>query len=147
MCHWVDLFLFGCCCCCCLSHHQDELRSRRCSQPHCSSSRIPTSGHTQALFCISPASRGPQEIGLIVCGLPSPRETLHCCRVTAVVFSSACSDSTHAGRHHLLYPLLTTIPLAKSRSQTVSVPSRRLNRVPPHPSITLPMWTLWRRRL
>ena len=45
-----------------------------------------------------------------------PKETLHCCRVTSVVFSSACSDSTYAG-HHLLCPLLTTM-LAKSRSQT-----------------------------
>ena len=71
------------------------------------------------------ASRGPQEIGLIVCGLPRLKETLHCCRVTAVVFNSAaCSDLTHAGRHHLLYPLPTTMPLAKSRSQTLSVPSR-----------------------
>ena len=45
-----------------------------------------------------------------------PKETLHCCSVTSVVFSSACSDSTYAG-HHLLCPLLTTM-LAKSRSQT-----------------------------
>ena len=45
-----------------------------------------------------------------------PKETLHCCWVTSVVFSSACSDSTYAG-HHLLCPLLTTM-LAKSRSQT-----------------------------
>ena len=33
-----------------------------------------------------------------------PKETLHCCRVTSVVFRSACSVSTYAG-HHLLCPL------------------------------------------
>ena len=41
-----------------------------------------------------------------------PQETLHCCRVTLMVFSSACSDLTYAG-HHLLCPLLTTV-LAKT---------------------------------
>ena len=45
-----------------------------------------------------------------------PKETLHCCWVTSVVFSSACSNWTYAG-HHLLCPLLTTM-LARSRSQT-----------------------------
>ena len=30
-----------------------------------------------------------------------PKETQHCCRVTSVVFTDACSDSTNAG-HHLL---------------------------------------------
>ena len=45
-----------------------------------------------------------------------PKETLHCCWVTSVVFSSACSDWTYAG-HHLLCPLLMTM-LAKSQSQT-----------------------------
>ena len=45
-----------------------------------------------------------------------PKETLHCCWVTSVVFSSACSDWTYAG-HHLLCPLLTTM-LARLRSQT-----------------------------
>ena len=32
-----------------------------------------------------------------------PKETLHCCRVTSMVFTSACSDSTYTG-HHLLCP-------------------------------------------
>ena len=41
-----------------------------------------------------------------------PKETLNCCRVTAVVFSNAFSYQTHTG-HHLLM-----IMLAKSRSQT-----------------------------
>ena len=51
-----------------------------------------------------------------------PKETLHCCWVTLVVFSSACSDWTYAG-HHLLCPLLTTT-LAKLRSQTEWVSPR-----------------------
>ena len=60
-----------------------------------------------------------------------PKETLHCCWVTSVVFSSACSDSTYAG-HHLLFPLLTTM-LAKSRSQTEWLSPKRADRryVPP----------------
>ena len=60
-----------------------------------------------------------------------PKETLHCCWVTSVVFSSACSDSTYAG-HHLLCPLLTTM-LAKSRSQTEWASPQRADRryVPP----------------
>ena len=60
-----------------------------------------------------------------------PKETLHCCWVTSVVFSSACSDSTYAG-HHLLCPRLTTM-LAKSRSQTEWVSPQRADRryVPP----------------
>ena len=41
---------------------------------------------------------------------------LHTAAVTSVVFSDACSDSRYAG-HHLLCPLLTTMP-AKSWSQT-----------------------------
>ena len=43
-----------------------------------------------------------------------PKESLHCCRVTAVVLSDSCSDSTCVGRHSLC-PLLTT-SLIKSRS-------------------------------
>ena len=60
-----------------------------------------------------------------------PKETLHCCWVTSVMFSSACSDSTYAG-HHLLCPLLTTV-LAKSRSQTewFSLQRADLRYVPP----------------
>ena len=60
-----------------------------------------------------------------------PKETLHYCWVTSVVFSSACSDSTYAG-HHLLCPLLTTM-LAKSRSQTEWASPQRADRryVPP----------------
>ena len=60
-----------------------------------------------------------------------PKETLHCCWVTSVVFSSACSDSTYAG-HHLLCLLLTTM-LAKSRSQTEWASPQRADRryVPP----------------
>ena len=60
-----------------------------------------------------PGSAGGDVRSLVGC---HPKETLHCCRVTLVVFSSACSDSTYAG-DHLLCPLLTTI-LVKSRSQT-----------------------------
>ena len=61
-----------------------------------------------------------------------PKETLHCCWVTSVVFSSACSDSTYAG-HHLLCPLLTTM-LAKSRSQTEwASPQRADHRYVPPP--------------
>ena len=60
-----------------------------------------------------------------------PKETLHCCWVTSVVFSSACSDSTYTG-HHLLCPLLTTM-LAKSRSQTEWASPQRVDHryVPP----------------
>ena len=43
-----------------------------------------------------------------------PKESLHSCRVTAVVLSDSCSDSTCVGRHSLC-PLLTT-SLIKSRS-------------------------------
>ena len=59
------------------------------------------------------SSTGSDVRSLVGC---HPKETLHCCWVTSVVFSSTCSDSTYAG-HHLLCPLLTTM-LAKSRSQT-----------------------------
>ena len=58
-------------------------------------------------------STGRDVRSLVGCHL---KETLHCCRVTSVVFSGAGSDSTYAG-HHLLCPLLTTM-LAKSRSQS-----------------------------
>ena len=61
-----------------------------------------------------------------------PKETLHCCWVTSVVFSSACSDWTYA-RHHLLCPQLTTM-LAKSRSQTEwASPQRADHRYIPPP--------------
>ena len=69
-----------------------------------------------------------------------PKETLHCHRVTSVVFTSACSDWTYAG-HHLLWPLLTSV-LAKSRpnrTEWVSVVPRR----PVRPSTNPPMWTQW----
>ena len=60
-----------------------------------------------------------------------PKETLHCCWVTSVVFSSACSDWTYTG-HHLLCPLLTTM-LAKLRSQTEWASPERADRcyIPP----------------
>ena len=48
-------------------------------------------------------------------GACHPKETLHCCRVTSVVFSSTCSDWTYAS-HHLLCPLLMTM-LAKSETE------------------------------
>ena len=66
-----------------------------------------------------------------------PKETLHCCWVTSAVFSSACSDWTHAGLH-----LLTTM-LARSRSQTEWASPQRADC---HyvPSTNPPMWTLWR---
>ena len=64
-----------------------------------------------------------------------PKETLHCCWVTSVVFSSACSDSTYAG-HHLLCPLLTTM-LAKSRSQTEWASPQRADRRYAPPPILL----------
>ena len=76
----------------------------------------PTSGHTQGSSASRPRpqrSTGGDVRSLVGC---HPKETLHCCRVISVVFSSACSDSTCAG-HHLLCLLLTTM-LAKSRSQT-----------------------------
>ena len=47
-----------------------------------------------------------------------PKETLHCCRVTSVVFICACSDSAYAGHP---YPLLTTMLL---KSDWLSIPSR-----------------------
>ena len=66
--------------------------------------------------------RGPQEyLGWLV-GCP-PKETLHCCWITLVVFSSACSDWTYAG-HHLLCPLLMAM-LAKLWSQTEWAPPPR----------------------
>ena len=66
-----------------------------------------------------------------------PKESLHCCWVTSAVFSSACSDWTHAGLH-----LLTTM-LARSRSQTEWASPQRADC---HyvPSTNPPMWTLWR---
>ena len=57
------------------------------------------------------------------------KETLYCCWVTLVVFSTgtACSDSTYNAGHHLLCLLLMTMP-ANSRSQIVWVfpPDSRL---------------------
>ena len=52
-----------------------------------------------------------------------PKETLHCCWVNSVVFSSACTDWTYAG-HHLLLPRLTSM-LAKSWSQIEWAPPTR----------------------
>ena len=68
-----------------------------------------------------------------------PKETLHCCWVTSVVFSSACSDWTYAG-HHLPCPLLTTM-LAKSRSQTEwASPQRADHRYVPPPILLCGLW-------
>ena len=64
-----------------------------------------------------------------------PKETLHCCWVTLVVFSSACSDWTYAW-HHLL-----TTTLAKSRSQTEWVsPQRADGRYVPPPILLSGLW-------
>ena len=63
------------------------------------------------------AARCPQEaVSVEPSAGSTARSTPHCCRVTSVVFSDACSDLTYAG-HHLLCPLLTTLTV-KSRSQT-----------------------------
>ena len=79
----------------------------------------PIFGHTLGSFCImAPPPEIHRRRRQIIGRLPSEGNTalLHCCWVTSVVFSSACSDWTYA-RHHLLCPLLTTM-IAKSRSQT-----------------------------
>ena len=86
----------------------------------------PTSGHTQDSFrIVNPPQRstGSDVRSLVGC---HPKETLHCCWVTLVVFSSTCSDSTYAG-HHLLCPLLTTV-LAKLRIQTEWASPQRADR-------------------
>ena len=72
------------------------------------------------------------------------KETLHCCRVTLVVFSNGGSDSPYIG-HHLLWPLLSTM-LAKSRSQTewASLPE---SRPPLRPSTNPPVWIVTQRAL
>ena len=68
-----------------------------------------------------PAPRGPQDSGVVrsLVGCQSEGDSA-LLRVTSVVYSSACSDSTYTGRH-LLCPLLVTM-LAKSRSQTEWAP-------------------------
>ena len=82
-------------------------------------------------------STGGNMISLVGCHL---KETLHCCWVTSVVFSNACSDSTYTG-HHLLCPLLMTM-LAKLWSQTEWA-SPQESSLPLCPSINPPMWTFW----
>ena len=84
-----------------------------------------------------PCPRGPQE-ETSDCWWAHPKETLHCCQVTLVVFSSACSDWIYTG-HHLLCPLLMAM-LAKSQSQTEWA-SPQESRSLLWPS-TNPMWTL-----
>ena len=115
-----------------LSHH---LRSSRCPPP-------PATLRAHSASWPHPQrSTGNDVRSLVGC---HPKETLHCCRVTSVVSSSACSDSTYAG-HHLLCPLLTTM-LATSRSQTewASPPE---SRPPLCPSTNPLMWTLTLRAL
>ena len=88
--------------------------------------------HPRLIPHCGPAPRGPQkESYLAGC---HPKETLHCCWVTLVVFSNACSDLAYTG-HPLLCPLLTTV-LAKLYNQTdwASSPDSRL---PPCPSSIL----------
>ena len=65
--------------------------------------------------------------------------TLHCCWVTSMVFSSACSDWTYTG-HHLLCPLLMTM-LTKLRSQIEWVSPQ--SRPPLHQSSCVALWH-WR---
>ena len=86
--------------------------------------------HPRLIPHCGPAPRGPQESYLAGC---HPKETLHCCWVTLVVFSNACSDLAYTG-HPLLCPLLTTV-LAKLYNQTdwASSPDSRLP--PCHSSI------------
>ena len=95
-------------------------------------SSVPTSETHQGAYSAS-RSRPQKSTGSDVRSLAGchPKETLHCCWVTSVVFSSACSDWTYAG-HHLLCPLLTTV-LANSRSQTEWAFPQRADRryVPP----------------
>ena len=68
------------------------------------------------------------------------KETPHCCQATSVMFSDACSDSTHAGCH-LLCLLLTTI-LSHSQTEWASPPECRS---PLSPPIIPPTWSggLW----
>ena len=92
---------------------------------------FPPSATPRAYSALQPRpqrSTGGDVKSLVGC---HPKETLHCCWVTSVVFSSACSDSTYTG-HHLLCPLLTTV-LAKSQSQTEWASLQRADRryVPP----------------
>ena len=124
-------FVFFCCCpiicadlrgtaLCCLSQHSPPPATpRACSalKPH--------------------PQRSKEEVrSLVGC---YPKETLHCCLVTLVVFSSACRDWTYTG-HHLLCPLLMTM-LAKLWSQTKWT-SHPESRPPLCPSTNPPMWTL-----
>ena len=87
-----------------------------------------------------PAARGPQEeTSGRWRAATGRRHSIHCCRVTSVVFSDACSDSAYAG-HHVLCPLLTTM-LAKWRNQTewTSPPPER--RPPLRPFTNAPEWS------
>ena len=57
---------------------------------------IPVPSHTQGSFCIVPhpeRSTGGDRL-MVVCQCHL-KETLHCCQVTLVGFSSACSDFTY----------------------------------------------------
>ena len=108
----------------------------------CRSSRHPyLRPHPRLIPHHGPAPKGPHEETSDRWWAACPKETLHCCRVTSVVFRSACSDWTYTG-HHLLCPLLTTV-LAKSRSQTEWA-SPTESRPPLRPSNNPSMWTLWR---
>ena len=82
-----------------------------------------------------PAPRGPQEKS-DYWWAAYPKETLHRCWVTLVVFRSACSDWTYAG-HCLLCPLLMTM-LTKMQSQIEWVSPQ--SRPPLHPSTNPPVW-------
>ena len=130
-----------CCCCCCNSIICADLRGTALA-PLVPASPPPATPKTHSASWPRPRrSTGRDVRSLVGC---HPKETQHCCRVTWVVFTDACSDSTNAG-HHLLCPLLTTV-LAKSRmeSEWVSafppsaLPPSALPPPPSHPYAPIP---------
>ena len=114
----------------------------------CHSSRHPPPPATPKAYSASrphpQRSTGGDVRSLVVLVGCHPKETLHYCRVTLVVFSSACSDWTYAG-HHLLYLLLMAmLVLLRSQTEWVSPPE---SRPPPRPSTNPRTWTLMLRAL
>ena len=91
---------------CCFAASTQSLLQRRCSHAPCPGRPGPRR-HSRSIPHRGSAASGPQGGDARSLAGHPPKESPHCCRVTSVVFSDACSYSTTAG-HHVVFPLLTT---------------------------------------
>ena len=98
--YWVGVF-FSCFFVCCCPIICADLRGTA-SAPLVPAFLLPATPKTHSALRPRPQRFTGGDVRLFVgC---HPKETLHCCQVTSVVFNRVCSDSTYAG-HRLLCPL------------------------------------------